>query len=129
MIINCECCSKIFNYTSGVKVCEKCDAMLFLKIKEYLDENRFSNASEISKDLSIPLKIIKEYIKDDRLIAVRGDAKLCRGCMDVIEEGNYCPTCQSKLGLYSSLNKHATSISNEEVKIKFHTRDLYEKKR
>lgn len=129
MVVNCMCCGKVFNYTSGAKVCKKCDVNIFLYIKECLENNKSTSAYDISRDIKIPLKIVKDYIMDDRLVALRGDVKLCKNCFDIVLEGDLCESCFNKISLKNSLANSIIPKSDEKVKVKFHTKDLIQKKR
>lgn len=121
-IVNCECCGKIFNHLKGIKICKECDLNIFSSIKSYIENNNNATIHDISENLKIPVKIVREYIKDDRLILVRNNVLLCKSCFDVIEKGEYCLACSSKFELRNSMS--FTSEEPERVKIKFHTRDF-----
>ena len=84
-IVNCECCGKIFNHLKGVKICKECDLNIFNSIKSYIENNNNATVYNISEDLKIPVKIVREYIKDDRLILIRSNVLLCKGCFDIIK--------------------------------------------
>ena len=121
-IVNCECCGKIFNHLKGVKICKECDLNIFNSIKSYIENNNNATIYDISEDLKIPVKIVREYIKDDRLILIRSNVLLCKGCFDIIKSGEYCLACSSKFELKNSMSFN--SENKEKVKVKFHTRNF-----
>ena len=73
---NCKKCNKIFNHFSGPILCKECDKEVFYLIKNYIENNKFANASIISKELNIPIKIVNDYIRDDRIVEIRKDINL-----------------------------------------------------
>lgn len=121
-VVNCECCGKIFNHLTGIKICKECDTLVFKNIKSYIENNHSATVYDISEDLKMPIKIVREYIKDDRITLMRNDVVLCKGCFDVIEKGDYCLACASKFELQNQIS--FTRPAPEKVKAKFHTKDF-----
>lgn len=112
---NCQKCNKVFNHIRGPILCSDCDREIFNEIKNYFNEHVNANIQQVSLDLDIPLKIIREYIKDDRIMELRSDnVNLCRLCGDVVLDDNrYCPECLKKAKLISGLdNSVGTQNSN-----------------
>lgn len=101
-IINCIRCNNVFKQAAGEKVCHKCreeDEKNFKAVKEYLYENPGASITEVSQALEIPLKIIKHYLREERLEIV-GDGNFileCERCGQPIKTGRFCGECLSNL--------------------------------
>ena len=118
----CTClyCNKIISYTRGARLCKECDQKLFKKIKEYLRNNKPTNMYVIHEATDIPVKIIKEFIKDSRLEQMRDGIKTCIGCGDIIvDDSKYCPKCMEKAKILKQLN-NSFENKNDEIKPKMH---------
>lgn len=116
---NCKKCNKIFNYFSGPILCRECDKEVFNLIKNYIENNKFANASIISKELNIPIKIVNDYIRDNRIVEIRKDINLCLLCKNPISDNsNYCSKCNTKIKLINELSN--VSRKNEDVIPKMH---------
>lgn len=116
---NCKKCNKIFNHFSGPILCKECDKEVFYLIKNYIENNKFANASIISKELNIPIKIVNDYIRDDRIVEIRKDINLCLLCKTPISDDlKYCNSCYNKIKLINELSN--VSRKNEDVIPKMH---------
>lgn len=118
----CTClyCNKIISYTSGARLCKECEQKLFKKIKEYLRNNKPTNMYVIHEANGIPVKIIKEFIKDSRLEQMQDGIKTCIGCGDIIvDDSKYCPKCMEKAKILKQLN-NSFENKNDEIKPKMH---------
>lgn len=112
---NCKKCNKIFNYFKGPVLCKECDREIFDLIKNYIENNKFANATIISKELNIPIKIVNDYIKDDRIVEIRKDINLCLLCKaPILDDLKYCNKCNTKIKLINELGnisrKNETNI-------------------
>lgn len=118
----CTClyCNKRISYTRGARLCKECDQKLFKKIKEYLKNNKPTNMYVIHEATGIPVKIIKEFIKDSRLEQMQDGIKTCIGCGDIIvDDSKYCPKCMEKAKILKQLN-NSFENKNDEIKPKMH---------
>ncbi|MBE6160341.1 MAG: hypothetical protein E7157_04780 [Lactobacillales bacterium] len=117
---NCNRCNKIFNHMSGPVLCRDCDKIVFDKIKEYLENNPSSTTKQISENTEISIKIIRQYIKDQRLMEIRKDLNTCILCGEVIEENlKYCIECSKKISLTNELQNMYESRDKEGPKMRF----------
>jgi methionyl-tRNA synthetase len=100
---NCLWCGKIFNYVSGPVICPACrkkDEEDFKKIKQYLYDYPRASISQISSNLEISVKRIKEYLRQGRLEIINNDNNIyleCQICGKPIKSGKYCEDCERKL--------------------------------
>ena len=102
---NCEKCNKIFNYIRGPLLCNKCNEEVFNQIKNYINQNPNSTVYDINKDLNLPIKIVEEYIKEERIMKLRDNINLCSLCKDIVVEGNlYCKKCLQKIKILNGIN-------------------------
>ncbi|TDX51639.1 hypothetical protein [Orenia marismortui] len=65
---NCKNCKHIFINT-GNSLCPKCleeEGENFKKIRDYLWENPGSNSKNIHENTDVPLKIIRQFIREGR---------------------------------------------------------------
>jgi hypothetical protein len=118
----CTClyCNKIINYTGGARLCKECDQKLFKIIKEYLRDNKPANLYVIHEATNIPVKIIKEFIKDSRLEQMQDGIKTCIGCGDIIVgDSKYCLKCMEKAKILKQLNSNFEN-KIDETKPKMH---------
>lgn len=118
---NCKKCNKIFNYIKGPMLCYDCDQIIFESIKKYINENPGATSSMISNDLNLPIKIIQDYVKDNRLTKLRADVKLCLLCKDVIDgNGTYCNSCLKKMDILNKMNSLSSKSNSENIVPKMH---------
>lgn len=125
---NCLRCKKIFNYISGPTLCKECDKYVFDIIKEYLEENPSSTISQISETTKIPSKIIRQYIKDQRLMEIRKKLNLCVICGEIIDEGSkYCVGCAKKISIVNQLENTFNEKKDDSPKMRFLTNNRYKR--
>ena len=93
---NCRKCKKIFPRINE-PICDNCkkeEEDLFLKVKEYLSENRNATILEISENTGATAKKISGYLRDGRLEISSSNGELnCRICNAPINSGQYCDRC------------------------------------
>ena len=69
---------------------------------------------------NIPVKIIKEFIKDSRLEQMQDGIKTCIGCGDIIVgDSKYCLKCMEKAKILKQLNSNFEN-KIDETKPKMH---------
>ena len=100
---NCKFCNSIFRYPGfGEVICENCKNKYTIdikNIKEYLENNPYADAREVSKELEIPLKRILYYIEQGSIILKSfKESKNCPRCGKMIEyKERYCELCKNEL--------------------------------
>ena len=123
-INNCKNCKRMFNYQRGPILCSKCDEELFSKLKEYLILNENATISEISESTDISISIIKDFIKDDRLIELRSSSiNVCSSCGNVINgDSKYCIDCLNKIKIsmeLENLYKNKVNEKKEQARMRY----------
>jgi flagellar operon protein (TIGR03826 family) len=100
---NCRRCGKIYNYLGGAPICPECkkqDEEDFVKVKEYLYQNRGASINQVSTDLDISVEKIRRYLKEGRLEITSEDGNMvleCENCGKSIKSGRFCPECEREL--------------------------------
>ena len=99
---NCKGCNRLFQHIGGPVLCPVCREELenkFAKVKEYIYENRGASISEVSEAMEVPVKQIKQWIKEERLVL--SDATeagiVCEQCGVPIRSGRFCEKCKSQM--------------------------------
>lgn len=100
---NCKRCGRIYNYISGLQICQDCknaDNDDFKRVKEYLYEYPKSTIFEVSNALEISVERIKSYLKEGRLEIVGSEGNMileCERCGKSINTGRFCDGCSKDL--------------------------------
>lgn len=120
---NCKNCGRLFNYIGGQAICQSCKKKLedkFQEVKDYLDENPHATISQVSEDMDISTKQIKQWIKEERLSLseATADGVVCEHCGKPIRSGRYCDKCKMKLQdtLSSAISKPKQYEPQKEAK-------------
>ncbi len=103
---NCPRCGRVFSYMSS-PICDACtreEEKIFELVKQYIYDNPNATATQISEATEVSVKKILKYLKDGRLLAVAGMAKLlaCETCGTAISTGRYCHSCIVKFNQSTS---------------------------
>lgn len=99
---NCKECGTMFNYVSGPPLCPACKKEIeekFAEVKSYVYENPKCGIREVSDELGVPVPIIKQWIREERL-SFTPDSAIgleCEACGKKIYTGRYCDACKSKM--------------------------------
>lgn len=120
---NCRRCGKIFKYTSGAPLCQKCRQLEeedFKRIKDYLYQNPGSSLSQVSIELDISIERIKRFLKEGRLEIVGNGGNFileCERCGKPIKTGRFCYECSVNLsGRFKNAAKEISkSISKQDT--------------
>ncbi len=99
---NCRSCGSLFNYIGGEPICASCKKKMedvFLQVREYLDEHPNATINEVSEEVSVSVKQIKQWIREERLtLSDATDAGItCLVCGVQIKSGRYCDRCKTKM--------------------------------
>ncbi|ONI39582.1 hypothetical protein AN639_05960 [Candidatus Epulonipiscium fishelsonii] len=116
---SCKRCKALFQYYSGKVMCTNCkqaDDDYFLIVKEFLRDNPSASAEMINSETDVPVKIIKEFIKEGRLeISDKSPLAVdCERCGKKSTTGRICPACKSEIAMeLNSTNKNLKSSQKQ----------------
>lgn len=101
-VATCKNCGRLFNVISREKICPGCKSLLedrFQDVKKYLDENPNTTVEILSKECEIPVKQIKDWIREERLTFREGTGCgiNCEQCGAMILTGRFCEQCKQKI--------------------------------
>ena len=125
----CSYCNNANVTLEEYELCDKCDEIIFNKIKEELNKG-VKSPKELANSVGVSLKLIDAYMKDDRLIDVKkeNDFHTCKYCGDAIDSGDICNNCLNKIKLRelmmngnSSNNKSVNNNDTHDHTIRMHT--------
>lgn len=109
---NCRKCGKLFNYISGMPICQGCkekNEEVFQKVKKYIRENPRADIREVSMECEVEIGQIQQWIREERLeFTDDSPIKLpCENCGAMIRAGKYCEKCKSSMArnLSSAIEK------------------------
>lgn len=116
---NCKNCGRMFNYMGGAPLCSICQKKLenkFQDVKKFLDEHPNATVAEVSEEMDVSTKQIKQWIREERLtISCAGaDGIVCEKCGAPICSGRFCNKCKSKM--VTRLNDALDKPKDVEVK-------------
>lgn len=99
---NCRGCGRLFNYIGGAPLCEQCRKALeekFQEVKAYLEENPHATVQQVSEDMEVSTKQIRQWIREERLtLSVAGaDGIVCEQCGAPICTGRFCEKCRAEM--------------------------------
>lgn len=99
---NCRSCGRLFNYIGGAPLCEQCRKALeekFQEVKAYLEENPHATVQQVSEDMEVSTKQIRQWIREERLsLSVAGaDGIVCEQCGAPICTGRFCEKCRAEM--------------------------------
>lgn len=100
---HCSYCGRPLSPHYEFDLCPKCrDSQLFRDVKEYIRSN-YVNEYEVAEHFHIPLKQVKEWIREGRIEYRTDDPKLnvasmhCQHCGAPVSFGTLCPKCLKQL--------------------------------
>ena len=100
---SCRGCGKLYNYLGpSTPACPACMAAMeekFQVCKEYIRENPGANIQTVSEETDTPIKMIKQWVREERLTFAEGSVVgiECESCGASILTGRYCPACKFKM--------------------------------
>lgn len=100
---SCRACGKMFNYFSGVAICDDCKKKReeqFQEVKKFINDNRGATIDEITEETGVSQKLIRQWIKEERLVLSKDSPIVfhCEHCGAIIRTGRFCESCKTKLG-------------------------------
>lgn len=120
-VTNCRGCGRLFNVISNPRLCPQCVSKLedtFQKVKAYLEENPNSTVDDVSKANDVPVKQIKQWIREERLTFAEGSVGGigCESCGALIRTGRFCDSCKFKISnnLASALDKPKMNVPKKQ---------------
>lgn len=123
-VTNCRDCGRLFNYIGGARLCPACQKKLeekFQEVKAYLEENKNATVEQVSEELDVSVKQIRQWIREERLsLSTAGaDGIVCEQCGTPICTGRFCEKCKAEMA-----NTFAGAIAKpKEPEIKKRERD------
>lgn len=99
---NCRRCGKLFVYT-GSPLCNQCreqDDEVFVRIKEYIEENPRCTTIEVAEALDIPIEKILQFLREGKLELSKENVNMllgCESCGKPIATGQYCNECAASM--------------------------------
>ena len=116
-IRNCKGCNRLFQHIGGPVLCPACREELenkFTKVKEYIYENRGASITQVSEEMDVPVKQIKQWIREERLVL--SDATeagiVCEKCGHPICSGRFCAKCKTQMA-----NNFSATISRPKAPV------------
>ncbi|OON96572.1 MAG: hypothetical protein ATN32_06280 [Candidatus Epulonipiscium fishelsonii] len=99
---SCRKCKALFQYSGGKILCITCRADeedSFLIVKDFLRENPSASLEMVNSETSVPIKLIKEFIRDGRLeVSNRSPLAVdCERCGKKTTSGRICPACKNQI--------------------------------
>ena len=99
---NCKKCGKIFNYISGLPICQGCrekNEEIFQSVKKYIRENPRADIREVAMECEVETAQIQQWIREERLeFTEDSPIKLpCEKCGALIRAGKYCEKCKGAM--------------------------------
>ena len=120
----CTICHRLISTKFEGDICRACqEEMLFSKVKEYIRSNRV-NEYMVADHFKIPLKKVKNWIKEGRIEYVEKDKQIvgtkCERCGKPVTFGVLCPDCMRLLN-YNNKQIHLTApdLNTEKDKMRF----------
>ncbi|MDD6038580.1 MAG: flagellar protein [bacterium] len=109
----CRSCGRMYNHIGrGQTICPSCVELLeekFREVKEYIRQNPHATLQQISDDMTVSIKQLKQWVREERL-AFSEDSPVgleCENCGAMIRTGRFCPNCKGKINesLMSAIDK------------------------
>lgn len=99
---NCKGCGRLFNYMSGAPLCPACQKELeekFQEVKTYLEEHKNASVEQVSEEMDVSVKQIKQWIREERLSlsSAGADGIVCEQCGTPICTGRFCEKCKAEM--------------------------------
>ncbi|MGN0348888.1 MAG: flagellar protein [Roseburia sp.] len=114
-VMSCKGCGRLFNFVGGTPLCEACKRKLeekFQEVKQYLRDNPGATIAQVSEEMDVAVKQIKQWIREERLTLSDAtvDGIVCEHCGVPIKTGRFCDKCKIDL-----TNTFASAIDKPKV--------------
>ena len=101
-VMNCRGCGRLFNYIGGQQLCPACKDELekkFMEVKEYIREHPEKNISQVSEDMDVSIRQLKNWVRQERLIFSEESKVMieCEQCGASIRTGRFCEKCKKNM--------------------------------
>ena len=99
---NCRKCGKVFNYISGVPICQACrelEEVKFQEVKKFVQDSKEAGINEIVATCGVSHAQVNNWIRQERLVFAE-DSPIginCEGCGTMIKTGRFCEKCKIDL--------------------------------
>ena len=99
---NCRKCGKVFNYISGVPICQACrelEEAKFQEVKKFVQDCKTAGINEIVEQCDVSHTQVNQWIRQERLVFAE-DSPIginCEGCGAMIKTGRFCEKCKNDL--------------------------------
>ena len=120
---NCRSCGRLFNHMGGIPICPDCTKKLedtFQAVKEYLRENPKATVSQVSEEMDVSVKQIKQWVREERLSfsSTGADGIVCEHCGAPITTGRFCDKCKSNMtdSLNHAIEKPKATVVKKQEK-------------
>ena len=99
---NCRSCGRLFNYLTGMQLCEGCKSALeekFQQVKEYIREYRDAPINDVAEACDVSVKQLRQWVREERLVFSESSGVYldCELCGAPIRMGRFCEECKGKL--------------------------------
>lgn len=99
---NCRSCSRLFNYISGIPICDGCKADLekkFQEVKEFVRTHKEAPVNVVAEACEVSVRQIKQWVREERLMLSEevGFFLECENCGAAIRTGRFCDKCKGKI--------------------------------
>lgn len=114
----CKVCGRFFEAENASDICPTCktlDEQMYESVRKYLLAKPRASIFEVTTELKIPVKIIRRFLREDRLEIVEADNGFlkCDTCGISIHSGYLCKSC--KQGKFRKSDIAETSGENTGV--------------
>lgn len=100
---NCRKCGRLFNYITGMPICQACkeaEEAKFQTVKEFVrGEGRNATIPEISEACEVDPGQIRQWIREERLTFDENSPMgiECESCGTTIKTGRFCEKCKNDI--------------------------------
>lgn len=113
---NCRKCGKVFNYVTGLPICQSCretEEEKFQEVKKYVWDNKQAGIDEVVEVCGVTRQQITNWIRQERLVFSESSMVgiNCESCGTMIRTGRFCEKCKTELarGLSNSIKPAASA--------------------
>ena len=97
----CKLCGILFNWSGyGDCLCPTCakkNDEQFILVRDYIRDHKNATAAEVTKETGVPISLIEEWLKSERLLQENNIGLKCAKCGKPISAGKMCKACKAEL--------------------------------